>query len=350
MHLPRETSDPPGFIPPPPGVTANVAFALSKFNIATHAICMLLTTAFLAARLYARFFVVGTIAKDDYASIVAWVLSTVYSSLAIASGPLGLGADMWDVPRTKALKLFLYFYVSEVMYGPTVFAAKLAILLLLLRIFGIKRRLRLFITGYIVVLILYYTTSTFVKAFQCKPIASFWIPSLDGHCLENHNIFISDCISAIVTNLIILCTPVPIIWKLNMTMRKKIGSTLAFAAGGLACIASILRLSTVVRTYGNKDVTYNYQFIIIWSSWEISIGVICSCLPVLPSLFKGGRKSPIDDYRSYPRDSDHNKRSAQRFHVTMPLQRLPSTGVIDETRSVSSSQQQLHEEALNRPS
>jgi hypothetical protein len=51
------------------------------------------------------------------------------------------------------------------------------------------------------------------------------------------------------------------------------------------CIVSILRLQSLVSISNSTDPTYDNPAAATWSSVEINVGIICSCLPLLRPLF-----------------------------------------------------------------
>lgn len=55
----------PGAIPPPDGIVPNLSFSQSKWNLATHILCITITTAFVFARLYTKHFVLGRTDASD---------------------------------------------------------------------------------------------------------------------------------------------------------------------------------------------------------------------------------------------------------------------------------------------
>lgn len=69
--------------------------------------------------------------------------------------------------------------------------------------------------------------------FQCIPIQFLWDPTLDGHCIQ-YGIF-ATVLGAltVVTDLIILVIPMPLVWKLHITKRKKWRLSTVFAFGGV---------------------------------------------------------------------------------------------------------------------
>jgi len=124
-------------------------------------------------------------------------------------------------------------YVLQVFHGPVIFLAKLAILLLLIRIFSIKRRFVLAVKVLVSFLALYYIAITLVKVFICKPVEKFWIPATPGSCLHTKAIFIFDCVMSLITDCVILFSPLPAIWGLQMGFKRKLGTSVALAIGAV---------------------------------------------------------------------------------------------------------------------
>lgn len=113
------------------------------------------------------------------------------------------------------------------------FTTKLSILLLLSRIFGTIPALKWRIKVLIVVLAVFYATSTLLKIFQCIPVRRIWIPTLPGTCLPMSKVYIANCIASIVSDFVILILPMSSIWGLKTTTMRKVGVTAVFAAGAL---------------------------------------------------------------------------------------------------------------------
>lgn len=331
----------PGTLPPPPGVTANINFVPNEWNLITHVLCIVVPTVFTLARFWTKAVVMRRWDADDYAALVAWLCLILYEGLSIPLGPLGLGNHIWNIAPSTFQQLFMYGYIVEVFYGPTAFAVKVAILMLLTRIFSIKRAFVRSIHMLIAVLAVYYIVITFIKIFMCNPIAKFWKPRLPGKCLNTNLLFIADCIIAIITDLVVLCVPLPIIWRLKMNTMSKIGSSIALIAGGFACIASILRLEVTLKSVHDHDKPHAFFPILLWSSCEVAVGLICCHLPILPSLFRHYFQSPkqVSHVSQTYGSGTERWRSSNRGQV--PLQVIPSTDSIPRGSSVSSSEQRI---------
>ena len=79
---------------------------------------------------------------------------------------------------------------------------------------------------------------------------------------------------------------------------------IVFALGGFTCIISILRLQSLLVFLQTTDISYHNPLAAIWSSLEVNIGILCSCLPTLKAMVT--RWFPRAFGNSYLRGSDHS--------------------------------------------
>ncbi|APA06824.1 hypothetical protein sscle_02g015940 [Sclerotinia sclerotiorum 1980 UF-70] len=278
-----------GALPPPTGVTPNFVNppSIAKYNVICQIVCMPVTTVFVCIRLYTRCFIHRKITGDDYACIVAWLGSLIYSGMALSLNQYGAGMHQWDVPAADIKKFGKLVYMTQMLYGPEVFATKVTILLLLSRVFGVKENMLWAVRVLIGFMALYYVPATIVKMFICWPVAHFWDPlAIKGSCLNENSIYLADCAMSIISDITILFLPISMIWRLKTRTMRKIGVSAVFGAGILACTASVLRLYETLHLGGTLDKTYGLVPILLWSIAEINIGIICGCLPILPSFIK----------------------------------------------------------------
>ncbi|KAF7906873.1 hypothetical protein EAF00_001151 [Botryotinia globosa] len=223
----------------------------------------------------------------------------VYSGMALSLNQHGAGIHRWNVPATDIKMFGKLVYITRILYGPQVFAAKVAILLLLSRIFGVSNKMLRAIRLLIGLMALYYVPETAAKIFICWPVVHFWHPrARKGTCLNENSMFLADCAMSIVSDFTILFLPIPLIWGLKTRTMRKIGVSIVFGAGILACIASVLRLHETLHLGGTLNKTYSLVPILLWSIAEVNIGIIiCGCLPFLPSFIKMTFfKSPSPNY------------------------------------------------------
>lgn len=68
---------------------------------------------------------------------------------------------------------------------------------------------------------------------SCHPVAYFWDRDLHGQCLDVNALAYANSGMSIAQDLIIIALPLPVLTKLNMSMKKKIGVGFMFAVGSL---------------------------------------------------------------------------------------------------------------------
>lgn len=80
-------------------------------------------------------------------------------------------------------------------------------------------------------------TSTIIiflmTVFSCHPVAYFWNRDLHGQCLDVNALAYANSGMSIAQDLIIIALPLPVLTKLNMSIKKKIEVGFMFAVGSL---------------------------------------------------------------------------------------------------------------------
>ena len=112
-------------------------------------------------------------------------------------------------------------------------AIKISILLFYYRLFHSDQRLKIAVWVMATVVMCWYLTSTLVAIFQCTPIQYDWDRTLPGgQCIREDALWIGNSVSNLVTDVAILCLPMPIIWGMDVTPRQKIAIATMFLLGG----------------------------------------------------------------------------------------------------------------------
>ena len=76
--------------------------------------------------------------------------------------------------------------------------------------------------------------STFlVDIFTCRPIQKQWNPMIEGKCLDSIKLFYVTAGLNVFFDVAILASPMPLVWRLNATLKLKLGLSLIFVLGGL---------------------------------------------------------------------------------------------------------------------
>ena len=110
---------------------------------------------------------------------------------------------------------------------------KISTLLLFARIFPgqkFKRMLwavGIFISTYSAIMIL-------AMIFQCRPINRVWDPTIKADCIDISKVWTVMASMNVLTDFLILCLPLPQLWKLQMRRETKIQLIGIFSIGSLS--------------------------------------------------------------------------------------------------------------------
>lgn len=128
---------------------------------------------------------------------------------------------------------------------------------------------------------------TLVTVFSCNPIAYFWDRDIpNGSCIDVSALAYANSAFAMAQDAILILLPIFMLWKLNMSLKKKCFIALMFAVGSLGLIATIIRLQTL-HVFGNlQDPTFDYIPVVYWTVAELAAGIIASCLPAIRKLLE----------------------------------------------------------------
>ena len=81
------------------------------------------------------------------------------------------------------------------------------------------------------IICLFYTTTTAVKIWECTPRSRIWDKSIGGTCIDIPSLLNTSGLFNTITDILILLVPVKSVWILNMDMRRKVGCVLLFTVG-----------------------------------------------------------------------------------------------------------------------
>lgn len=121
-----------------------------------------------------------------------------------------------------------------VLYAPAVTFPKLVILAIYLRIFVDKpSRIVCYIVA--IITILACVVNIPLSIWQCSPPAFAWDKTIEGgYCAVNVQSHIRwGSFPNIVTDLVMLIVPLPVIWRLHTSSRIKAGLTITFLVGSV---------------------------------------------------------------------------------------------------------------------
>ncbi|KAH7034022.1 hypothetical protein B0J12DRAFT_607953 [Macrophomina phaseolina] len=345
-----------GVIPPPPGVTPN--FVRPAFNgqgfLASYVVFGVLSTAFVALRLYTTRFITHRMGLDDYLVALSWLLAVCSSIAAGFWLRHGLGHHLWDVPfSTFNNHFFKVAAICGTFYGISIMFAKLSILVFYLR-FSQATSIRITVYVTITIVVIYSVLLSFEWVYACRPIAKYWdLTITGGSCIDIRKIFLASGILNTATDATILFLPVWMLWNLRIPKREKIGVMLVMMTGGLyglyqpstakgsnartsVLAISVVRLKATADLMGILDVTWALTKASMWGAIEMYVAIVCACLPegkpFLRRHFPKVLGSTYNSYRdtrshirtkSHIRGSGHLKEFSVKHADEIPLRELP---------------------------
>lgn len=117
---------------------------------------------------------------------------------------------------------------------------------------------------------------------QCRPISynwTNWRGEGGGQCINISAVAWGNAAVSIALDIFMLAIPLSQIRALKLHWKKKIGVGLMFIVGTFVTVVSIIRLASLVEFRESQNLTWDYWGVSLWSTVEITVGIICACMP-----------------------------------------------------------------------
>ena len=220
--------------PPPPGVTPNFINPPSLENaiIAVTATTLTLTLSLLAIRLYTTLRITHSASYDDCAIVLALISAIPY--LAIVLDTRKTAVHGWDFPITGYTSEYFKKLLASVIFTALgFFFSKLSILLLLFRLFNVTKTFRYAIYAGIVWVSVVALVTIFVTCGLCAPRLgeSFSSITAANRCSHSDVWAVVAGVLYVMLDFYILCLPIPMVWRLQMGPKRKLGVLAIFMTG-----------------------------------------------------------------------------------------------------------------------
>ncbi|CAL5867120.1 uncharacterized protein PFLUO_LOCUS1332 [Penicillium psychrofluorescens] len=241
-------------------------------------------------RCFVRLHLVRAFGWDDSMMLLAMAFNLAFAVCGIVGCQYGMGRELAyfivypeDFPRAM-----LCWWLGQIFYVVTCVAAKLSIIITLLRI-TVERIYAWVLYGAIALATGVGLVFLFFTIFQCQPVDFFWNrDSEQGTCIDS-DVLIAIAylysVGAAITDLTIGLLPVALIWNLRMSRRNKQAIMGILGIGCIASAAVIVRIP-FIRHYKDRQFLYNTYQISIWSNIEAGLGITAGCLTTLRPLVR----------------------------------------------------------------
>ncbi|KAL4808577.1 hypothetical protein BDV18DRAFT_157521 [Aspergillus unguis] len=240
-------------------------------------------------RLYTRAVVIKSFGPDDIAVCVALLVTQVFNGLGVAVVYYGQGQHMQNVSEEHRATWLKLYYAAMCIYLYASMSVKISILMFLRRIFYVTSWMPRLTAALMVFQVLFSVSGSFVLAFQCNPPrAAFDLTIKNPQCYDHYTLYqitLYQAVLIFVGDLIMLIAPVPVLVGLKMPTRKIVALLAIFGSGIIACIAPIVRFSTLdYLRNGSQDLTFDATSSLYWMVIEFNLGLVAGSLSSLKPL------------------------------------------------------------------
>ncbi|KAK8040087.1 hypothetical protein PG993_008498 [Apiospora rasikravindrae] len=267
------------FLSPPPDYDVNFAYPQRRGDVGIYGVTGMgnvLMALFVGQRLYTKLAFSKGLHLDDGLLILAWITSIVFQGLiaySYSSGVAGVHA------LTPGL-IYQIAYITALFHVFCAAAAKLSLCVYYLNLAPspIHRR---FVSATMSILVSYSFIMLCCMIFSCSPISKAWRPVTDGTCLDRSSLHIAAAIMDTATDIILLSLLVPIVYGLQMPLRRRLTAVGIVAVGLLTIIAALVRSAYLPKLLESEDQTWAMAPSNLWASIEVNLFIICPCMLTL---------------------------------------------------------------------
>ncbi|KAF6805492.1 pth11-like integral membrane protein [Colletotrichum musicola] len=250
---------------------------------------LFLATLVTVLRVYVRGFLLRKWGADDTALVASYVLVFVTGLLMLINAHYGDGRHSTTLSRQNYLRTQEIAIAAVAVYQAAYPLIKCTFLLQYRRVFPLPPFQRL-CDIFLVFIVAFGITQVISLTLACIPLRSLWDFTVPGKCFDLLSWWYVGSSINLLTDLAILCMPVPLLRTVRLPIRQKIVLMSTFGLGLFTCAISVVRLTTLKKSSTSTDPTYETVVAGIWSITEVSCAIVCVCVPTLRPLL--GAPSP----------------------------------------------------------
>ncbi|KAI9712169.1 MAG: hypothetical protein M1812_007007 [Candelaria pacifica] len=253
-------------------------------------VCLGVSMIVLPLRYYTRLRISKNFGADDILLGIGMIFVLAFTGLVFHAYLLGFWSrHLWDVPLPNLVLSIKHTMAAGLTYLIASTLVKLSFLFLYRRILDhtiwkhYNRVLTAIITFVILVPCFYFP----LIIFQCRPIRAYWdiTPTYEFYCLPRVFPDASLSIVSAILDFVVVMLPIPILWRMSLPLKQRVGMCCLFGAGLLICVVGSLRSYYLFFVlYHTWDATWYVMDVYITTMLEIYVGVICASIPALRPL------------------------------------------------------------------
>ncbi|KAM0335545.1 hypothetical protein ACHAQA_000593 [Verticillium albo-atrum] len=229
----------------------------------------------------------------------------------------GFGFHVQDIAMRFGPDVLTVFFkcimVFALLWNATTCFTKLSVLLMYMSIFPVRRViLPCRILG--VFIILWNIGGILGGVLVCRPFAMNWDQTIPGgKCGNQPMYYMALGIINILVEVTMLALPLPVLYKLQMPMRKKIVIISMFSVGFATCAITIYRQATLPDLQF-ANMTHSGVVATLLSGLEPSVALALACVPFLRPLFGSAFESSQkgSSYANMKPNTDEYRKGSKR--------------------------------------
>ncbi|KAI4217793.1 MAG: hypothetical protein LQ349_009023 [Xanthoria aureola] len=256
--------------------------------IACTVLLLVLSTPLVALRLYTRIKIKPKPWWDDATCLLGWAFMIALGCLNIHMLAYGSGSDLWNVTMHDWIYMKSHFDSILIVARVGLTLTKISLLLFYQRVFMIPGNR--FSPIYWAIWITFWCNCllavAYVVALSTQCMGKPDLGAEGGQCIDKNALIITSSFINVAIDFSVLIIPIVVIWGLQIPIAKKRRLSGVFVLGGLAVLASVARLGYQLAAAKNPNRSIAFTINSLLKLIEQSIGVMVSCLPVLPAFYQ----------------------------------------------------------------
>ncbi|KAM0550239.1 hypothetical protein ACHAPJ_009088 [Fusarium lateritium] len=274
---------------PPPGYTVNFDHPQQQHAILAYVLSglgMTMSTLFFVQYMYVKLCLMRACDVETVLLVLAWITGAANHGLMVSSWVVKtLGVHVWEMSLDKynlfnkvtdANSINRFCHIYRILLSLVLFYRHLSPQIWWKRCAWAIAAL----------IICYNTAILFAVIFTCHPISKHWDARMTGgSCGHPVGIYMTTATMGIVTDLVLLIMPIPMVWGLQMPKRQKIGVIMLLFIGIGTLLTAVIRLTLFIPALYASDSTWDLSPSQVLILPEASLLVTCPCLTTLRRFF-----------------------------------------------------------------
>jgi hypothetical protein len=172
-------------------------------------------------------------------------------------------------------------WTSSLFFAPNQLCAKLSILRLYSRIFGINPTYARCIKAIALFQILWSIETPLVEAFECTPVYKYWdLTYRGGSCINIGPYLAANETLNSLADFMLAALAVVMLRHLQTSARTKWRLGVVFAVGGLAGIIGFIKIGLAFNVSVHNQIQMG-----LWATLQMAFSIICCCVITYGPLF-----------------------------------------------------------------